>query len=180
MKNILISALLCLGLMACGKNSVDHPVNVVPIVTPPAPAPVTPAPVTPPPTVVKGDKWQITFPNGWEKADVEQDESMLVTYGNKSVGTLAILERYSFDADMDTFVQVAAQSISESGARLISARPIVINDQKQYLLTLIMGDGTIWSWLTISGGYGYVLTCGGASPISQETCSRVANSFKTN
>lgn len=173
MKNILINVALCLGLVACGRNSIEHPVNVVPPV-----APVVTPPVVPTSQTIKGDVWEMIIPATWEKIDVETNDSEIVCYGNEQDKVLMCLERHPFSENLDIFVQAAAQSVAETGGHVVAAQAVLINDVKFFILTIKKDDANLRSWLTLENGAAYALSCGGVISESQETCNRIANSLK--
>ncbi len=184
MKNFILAIMLvAIGTVSCSsctKETTTPDAGSPPVpsssttVTPEPPKPV-PGPVT-----IKEGKWEFTFPtDGWKR--VENPPPHSIAFINQEVKNITIMVDEEFTGTYDEYALNAIRGIRAAGATVASAKQVEINGTKFVLVDSSKDGMRVWLWVTLKGGRGNALSCGGGDTTStHDLCFGIANTLKIN
>lgn len=170
MKNIILTSLIGLVLVACpGQKNNNQDASVADVVDP-----------VPTEVVVEGQTWEITLPQSW-KQDSPISASVELWAENISIDSLLVLTKESYAGTFDQFSLEAIRGFRGQGAEIGSMQSVSINGYNFTKLESTQGDVDLVTLLTVKNGFGYSLDCGGDESFTfklKPECQQILSSFK--
>ena len=108
--------------------------------------------------IIKGEFWKVEVSPEWKQTSPGGALFLLFTRDETST---ASLQKVEFAGDLVSFSDMVLGKIISTGADASIKRQFHFNNRNIIEIETIMDGGIDWSWVSIFGGEGYVLTCGG-------------------
>jgi len=131
-------------------------------------------------TVITEDTWELTLPGTWDKHSlVKYDSGVQLIADNVPDENLLVFTQISYQGTLDQF---AIESIRDlrNQYNIFNSSSVVINSIPFVYVKAIDSDNLqLQTWLTVSNGFGYSLSCGGnTSKTPTVDCEKIINSLQ--
>lgn len=130
--------------------------------------------------VLSGEGWEFTVPGDWQVKS-SNDPGILATTYHESDKELIMFLREPYTGPSEGYVLEALRGMKGAGAKMVSSKQVDLNGTKFTLLESTKDGVTVWAWVTVKSGFGYVFTCGGDQDKiddHRESCFHTAFSLK--
>jgi hypothetical protein len=131
--------------------------------------------------VITGATWEATVPADWEsKTDGVDVQTQAVVY-HPSDKELIMVLREKYDGVVEGYAIEALRGIKGAKADVVSAKSTSLNGINFTLIESKKDNVTVWAWVTVKDGFGYVFTCGGDASqldLHRNSCNNIALTFK--
>jgi len=183
-KTLIATVLLAIGMASCSACGNTPPASSPDATPTAAPTPSVPVPPLPVPTniLVKRANWELTLPGTqWDIDTTSQCDSGVcsVAYQSKDNLSLVMFISEIYSGTYDQYVIETIRGIKDAGATIASAKAADLSGNAATVIAASKDAIRVWTWVTVIGGHGYNLSCGGSID-NHDLCFGVASTVKIN
>ena len=134
--------------------------------------------------VVVKDNWMMVLPgNSWEVMSEDCSDPQNPGFCQQSAflqnggDAVVVFLSEEFEGPFDAYAISAIRGMKDSEANIDSTTSVQLDGHNFVLIASSKEDVRVWTWVTLIGGFGYGLSCGGPAE-TKDLCFGVASTLK--